>query len=245
VNDVGVGRYATIPHMAHWAAMEVLLLVGAAVGAAGILGWRLYSGSDWARSRKAPRLAIARFEDGAIGRIDGRVRYVGEPLTALLSRRSCAYFEAARLSDSEAPGPTATVVRGQDFLVEDATGTALVRYAHARVRVRREPVSTPALANAPEELSDDDRAALEEWCEFSKQGWRRFDEGYLVEEGVLSAGDEVSVIGCGIREPSPDPAAATGGYRDGAKRLVMQSTKDARLLIRSRGPAPQADSSGR
>ena len=211
--------------------MEILALVGVAVGTAVLVGWRIYVSGDRGRARRMAPVTVARFPDGAVGKIVGRIGWSGEPLKALLSRRSCVYYEAARLSDSEAPGPTGLVSAGQDFLVEDATGSALVRFEGARVvGLPREQRSTPAVIER-ESMDSADLARLDEWAEFSKQGWRGFDEGSLLEEGLISEGDEVSVVGYGLWEPDPDPTAATGGYRDGATRLVMASTKKRRLLI--------------
>ena len=209
--------------------MELVGLVTAGVAALALGAWRLYAATDAGRLRRAEATRVGDFPDREVGKIVGRVRYEGEPLVALLSRRPCIYYQAARLSDSEAPGEHKVITRGQDFIVEDDSGRALVRWGHVRVRIGCEQRGPPRVD--PAELSDVELAEVEELCR-AKSGGRALGEGYLFEEGVICEGDEVSVLGYGSWEPDPDPgAAATTGYRDTATRLVMESQREVELIV--------------
>lgn len=194
--------------------------------------------------RRAKPTTIQQFPNRKAASITGRIRLVGTPLIAPLSRRRCAYYEVVFGADAREAVPRHET-RGSDFLVEDGTGSALVRLAGARVVVvkdgHRHAVDfddlavvqadfegVEALQRAVADVPRLGAAAaasahgvpveiVQRWLRESLRAER------VAQEGVLEEGEEVTVFGYGSRELDPDPAATAGPYRERATRLVVRA----------------------
>jgi hypothetical protein len=181
------------------------------------------------RLRAAPLHTTAAFPENTVGVVQGALRYLGDaPLVAPLTGRPCAYYEVV----VEEPGvgeDWEEVIResqGQDFLVEDDHGLARVRIRGGRVLLANDAqFRTGLLAPATPALE----AFLARHGQTSTT-WV-FTNKMRFREGVLEAGETVTVCGQGTREVDPDPRAATGGYRDNALRLVLSGTADLPLHV--------------
>ena len=177
---------------------------------------------------------IAQARPGLV-KVRGKVACLGEPLRAPLSGRRCAVFDLTIEQDGELAATTGTLlheVRGQDFLLRDGVGKALVRF--------------PPLPSL--------------WLECRKQTMDAIDgdtlrpdlEGYLVarrgplaglglsrvglhaHEGILAPGIDVVVAGEGVWEPDPAPEPgvdAASAYRDAPRRLVITAPAGGKLMI--------------
>lgn len=170
----------------------------------------------------------ATFPENTRGRVHGTLRQLEEaPLVAPLSGRPCAYYEAV-VEENTTKGWRTRVreSQGQDFLVEDDAGTARVIMRDARVNLVDDAHFVSGILAEPTPTLE---AFLHRNGERST-GWF-FNKNLRYREGVLEAGELVSVLGHGSREPDPDPRAAMGGYRESAMRLVLSARPDTPLQI--------------
>lgn len=202
-------------------ALEVLT---GAVSVVGVVG--TYVGRRMRRPLhpllQGPPTAIAAAKEGPV-KIAGALKIVDEPLRAPFSGRPCVYWEVVisakvfTISAYETEHRPIFYKRvARDFLVEDGTGTALVR--------------------CPSWLLDfviegDDYALDFPGREIQIQ---RFLSDYAYVpmiahsgpctyfERALVAGDQVAVFGTGHRETDPDAAATGGSYRERPTRLVVE-----------------------
>jgi hypothetical protein len=221
-------RYSFSRHMSDpIVALEVL---SGAVGAAGVVG-----GYVRHRMRRAPdpflegpKTAIAAANDGPV-KIAGALKVLDESLVAPFSGRPCAYWDVtitADVANSEG-GVTSRPIffkrMARDFLVEDDTGTALVRCPGWLLDFVIERGYGQAFPGQEHQI-------------------QRFlsDFGYVPGHGdagprtyferALVPGERVAVYGVGHRETDPDAAAAGGSYRERPTRLVVEPI-DGRLRV--------------
>jgi hypothetical protein len=214
------------------AGLFLLLIIVVALGT--FLGLALYFSRD-ARIKRAIRNAALEttrdFQDRTIGKIQGTVRYLDEPLEAPLSARPCAYYEALveEYRSNGKSGSWHEIIcerKGQDFLLEDEAGVARISMHGAEVAVVKDSHHRSGTFNA---ATPELEAFLAKHGRSSK-GWV-FNKNLRYKEGVLEAGEIVAAYGLGTREPDPDPRAATGGYRDQAMRLVLSGNAEMPLHV--------------
>jgi hypothetical protein len=211
--------------------IATLVLGGLVAG----LVWQHFFNAD-ARIKRAlrgvARTAMRDVRDGAVGKVVGTLAYVGEPLVAPLTRRTCAYYlvlvEAWRSTGRS--GYWAQIVREerrQDFALRDADGTrALVHIADARVSVVRDASFTSGTFKDP----TPELEAFMSARGLTTRGWV-FNKSIRYMEGVLEAGESIAVGGLARWEPDPDPGATGGAYREAPKRLVLAGSSQLPLLI--------------
>lgn len=181
--------------------------------------------------RRAPRFTTQTFVDGTIGKIAGRVKCPGEPLHAPLSGRPCVYYEVV-VEAHRAGGRTGVwreLIReskARDFVIEDEAGVAWVVMRGAEVAVVKE-------AHHRAGTLEDPTPELEAFLVKHGTPSKGFihDRKYRYLESVVEPGEEVMICGFGAREPDPDPAQVTGGYRDNALRLVLTGGHATPLYI--------------
>jgi hypothetical protein len=170
------------------------------------------------RRLRPSRIADAR--SGVLVKITGRVAPAGGALAAPISQRDCVYYHvlheergvtivnAARFERWSEAGEEEDVC---DFLVEDASGTALVK--------TRE-IDWPMVllgAGAWNQTVD-------------------LEAGLRTREAVLAPGETVTVAGWATWDVTAvaDPKAAPGLYRDGPRpRLVVHATRHVPLIVSS------------
>jgi hypothetical protein len=135
-----------------------------------------------------------------------------------LSGRACIYYEVEiqAIDSSSLMWITVHLQRaGQDFLLQDATSTALVRWGRWAISVAREvPFSNASWRERDPQLNP----FLERRGLIDLRGrqlrWR---------ERLLLPGARVVVSGPGMRDPHPEPNAAPEGYRTAALRQTLRA----------------------
>ena len=209
--------------------MEFMLAFVLGVGAA-VAGYeRIFSRSARIKRllRRARAYTTASFRHGVSGKLEGQVRYLGQPLCAPLSGRPCSYYEAVIEAEAGSSWtPIAHEVRAQDFLLEDGTGLALVRMDNAEAVV---PADIQSRVGVFSEPSDEVIAFLR-----SQGIWRDrwySDRQLRYREGVIGEGQRVAACGRASFEANPHPRSAVGGYRDNASLLVLEGSRATPLYL--------------
>lgn len=184
--------------------------------------------------RNAPRITIREFRDGGVGKIVGVLEYHDAPLIAPLSQRACAYF-LVEVKEQRGSGNNHywhTIVSDTGrvrFRVRDATGYAIIDPAHAHLVVVKDCHSRSGT------FDDPTPAEAHFLARYGQQGtgWV-FNKTLSYREGILEAGEQVAVLGFGLREPDPEPPGRDDqrGYRTGPPtRLLMSGGQKMPLTI--------------
>jgi hypothetical protein len=119
--------------------------------------------------------------------------------------------------------------RGLDFLIEDATGTVLVRCDRAKVRVERPHLAQSGGLLGPKATEEQERF-LTRHNRKSRTGWIDDELTYL--EIALEPGMLVSVSGRVALEIDPHPGPNTvSGYRETPMRPVLRADSETPLWI--------------
>lgn len=175
--------------------------------------------------RQAAHFPINQFPEGALGKIVGQVVYLGQPLAAPLSGRQCTQYHVLVEERSQGQNITWNTMietdARQDFIVQDATGEALVKMDRAQVLVIVDKCFQsgipPSNAATPQ---------LEEFL--AKHGHRSTkvlgtNRPLRYQEGVLERGKLVVVCGQGHWVDDP--------VRPASRQLVLNQEADARLYV--------------
>jgi len=201
----------------------VLVLFG------GFTAWMI-SQSEWwrvtRRLRTTPRRPIAGLGEGERARIVGTVRAL-DTCAAPITGRACVYwqvivsaYQPSKDSDgNDTSGYQSVLSRGEGspFLVEDASGRALVDPQDATVSLVHDVRDT-----------GDERTSMF----LARHGVSAAGQNLRYSEAVIAPGEVIAVAGAGVREP--DPEAAGGGYRDAPTRLRIAASPRVPLLISDR-----------
>lgn len=170
------------------------------------------------RLKRSPCFAIEEFPDGAAGKIVGVLRYVGKPLRAPLSRRSCScYYVVVEESDDDSSTTLVEEKDYRDFMLEDGTGRALVKVHDPKIAVAMDVRKRSGTFK-------DASPRLERFLNkhgYESKGILGFNRSLSYEEGVLEKGERVAVFGVGRWSSQPDQE----------KLLVMEGTRAAPLRI--------------
>jgi len=184
--------------------------------------------------RRVPRVLIDQFPEGAVGKVVGRLAYVGEPLVSPLTGRRCAQYrviveEYRSNGNSGSWHPIIEDEESQNFILKDKTGEVLVTMNGARVVVTKDAQYRSGTFN-------DATPSLESFLvkhRYQSTGWI-FNKSLRYEEGVLAEGEEVTICGMGRWENTPEPVtpSTTGGSRDQRpRRLVIRNADQAPLYV--------------
>ncbi|MCP4445970.1 MAG: hypothetical protein GY811_11585 [Myxococcales bacterium] len=202
----------------------------------GLLMAALLQSEDGARRlfRRTRSTAIRSFEDGKTGKIVGRLSYLGEPLRSPLTGRPCAFYEIIVEEYKNHLGLTSggwqRVIRdaqGQDFLIDDGTGRAIVDPTDPEVVITIDAQTSSGMTDDPTVREMDFLKSHG----FVGKGWV-FNKTLRYREGILESGESVAVMGRGTLEPDPDGANGVTGYRDGPPmRVRLRSSSKRPLLI--------------
>jgi molybdopterin-binding protein len=185
---------------------------------------------DWWIRRQVRRLsitAIDRVSDGARVKISGRLDPGRQPLEAPITGRPCAAW-SVEVQEGTSFTSILVEVQAQDFALRDGSArAALVRTGQASI------VFDSDASVWQRQVTGRMRAFLERH--------RVPDRGYYgggaplrYIEGVLEAGEEVSVVGTARVELDATSDAAS--YREPPMRVVLDATPRAPLWILD-GPA--------
>jgi hypothetical protein len=207
--------------------MAFVVVVIVAIVAMG--GTGMATGGRWVKDRAIARRGlryhwtsrVADVVDGCLVKLEGAATPLEGALRGPFSRRECVAYELTVFDmDGVRPALLVRQVVTRPFLLRDATGTAHVVPAPAKVAIlpdkqwRMEParhdarVKSLLSAHAPDER------------------WRT--RTLLVCEGVLAIGEPVAVFGHATREPDPD---AIGLYRAMGTRPRVSGSAEAPLLL--------------
>lgn len=182
--------------------------------------------------RNAPRVSIKEFPDGGVGKIVGTLEYLDEPLTAPLSQRPCALYdvlvEEKTGNKNKYWRTMVTTSENVRFRIRDDTGYAIIDPTYAQFTIVKDNHSQSGTFDDPTEV---EKAFLSRHGQ-TGTGWV-FNKTLRYREGVLEAGEEVAILGFGMREPDPEPDLSDErGYRAGPPtRLVMSGGHQKPLTI--------------
>jgi hypothetical protein len=187
--------------------------------------------SPEARSRRAllgVSTAISQVQEGAVVKLVGELRFPtgAEPLVAPISERPCAYF---RVAITEGTGKhreqVLEVEEGQDFLLEDGSGRALVRVEGAGFVVRGDHINlqaSEAARRVTAYVAANAHRVRGTWDGTSPRS---------AAEHLLREGEKVAVVGQVTWEPDPDPGASGQSYREQARRAVVRAPRGGKVHI--------------
>jgi hypothetical protein len=179
-------------------------------------------------------VSIENFSERNPAKIVGSLVYIGEPLSSPLTGRTCAYYEILveeYHSGTDDDGYWETMIQesqGQDFVIEDDTGTAIVNPIGAQVALTVDSRTKSGTFDAP---TEQERNYLNSHGQ-EGEGWWGFNKSLRYREGILEAGEAVAVLGRGVKEPDPDGVEQARGYRSAPPmRLRMRGSQKGPLLI--------------
>ncbi|MEZ4384100.1 MAG: GIDE domain-containing protein [Nannocystaceae bacterium] len=203
-----------------WAhAIEFALVV--LIGLSAVTAWILTHDRPRKRAlRDAGCVSVTDYPDGGVKRIVGELSLLDEALTAPLSGRRCAAYEIV----IEAPGQYSThrvahEIRSVPFVVRDETGQAVVRPEHAGVLITSDVRSTSSWSDDP---TPEEEALLRRLA--SSYIGQTINSRLVYREGVLEPGEQVAVLGHGIRSCDDEVSETVthdGGYRIPAGPTVL------------------------
>ncbi|HEX8796535.1 MAG TPA: hypothetical protein VF765_36545 [Polyangiaceae bacterium] len=200
----------------------VLLLVAVIAG----LTARQTLFSERARTRRLlrslKRSPIGSISEGPV-KIAGKLRLAGRSLRAPLSGRTCAVYDVEVIERRQVDQVILQDRLACDFLVDDGTGTALVRVGDGRGgQLELAIVHDAKYASG---LLKDATAELERYLStFGEKSTATFANRYLrYREGAFEPGEHIVVCGLARREPDPEGAAERASYRDAPTRLVIEA----------------------
>jgi hypothetical protein len=175
--------------------------------------------------RDAQTYPIADLQDGQAGRIVGRAQVYRERIVAPLSGRRCLYYVVAIEQSKYGTDVWSALGREERsvaFFVEDATERAIVDANHARVALE---FDHETISRSVEELDDAQRALL------ARQRINPLHRTLRYMEAILDAGEIVSVLGAGTREPDPDRPPESAYRGNQPTRLRLTSSRRHPLVI--------------
>jgi hypothetical protein len=211
------------------------VLIGAAVlGGTGVvvyLTWYFSAYQSNLRAiRGASRVSVAGANAGEIVRVIGKLRSIGEPLSAPLTGRACSHFDLqvdvlVSTGKSSSWRSLFREVGSKSFAIEDSSGQAIVdTSSFAAAVVLDQHASSGTFNDATPELE----ALLARHGEKSTD-FLGMNKGLRYREGVLEPGEAVAVVGRARWEDDPDVGGAVPsgreGYRGSARtqRLVLEA----------------------
>ena len=208
--------------------MEALLLIGVGIGCLiglGVLVYRV-AFSRQARGRRAvartPRSPVAKVRRGELVKVVGQARVAMKPLRAPMSGRPCVCWHVRIQEARQGPqgGSWTDVldeVEGQDFLLEDETGIALVRGVMPEATLAS---SGPWVDNYGDNFSPEVENFLGSRGEQLRGALGKRVMRY--QERILDEGAHVAVLGMARREGVPQGAS-----------VVIDCLDDGRIVISS------------
>ena len=185
--------------------------------------------------REIPETPIGQAQAGRV-KIRGKVDCLGEPLVAPLSGRRCAVWEI-HVEQRRSSGKSShwvTLIKetqGQDFLLRDDSGKALVRFPPPGFLWMVNHKDVDMRSGTFNDASPELEAYLSRHGKSSKG--LVFNKAMRYHEGVLEPGEEVLAAGDGAWEPDPDPDLGTSGegYRVSPRRLVITAPAAGKLML--------------
>jgi len=206
--------------------VETLLLIGLAIGCVVGLGVLVYRAafSPRARGRRAlertPRPHIGEIRQVEMVKVVGQARFAVEPLRAPMSGRPCVCWhvqiqEARQGAQGGSWADVLDEVEGQDFLLDDGTGIALVRGVMPEATLASSgPWIDNSVGDFPAEVQEFLGGRGEPVRGAMGKRVMRYEERILVE------GAEMAVLGMALQEGVPEGAS-----------VVIDCLDDGRIVI--------------
>jgi hypothetical protein len=214
--------------------MTFLGALATTAGLSGLFALSLFFSKEQRRMRelrRTPPTPIAHATHGQLVKIVGRVGLGAKRRLAPLSGRTCVHWSALVV---EVGGRTARIVLdwsdSVDFLLEDESGTALVRGGPRLEVVVLRDYSSGAGTRTPAGRAEADLLASAGLAAETQLGFAR---EFRFEEGVLSAGERVAVLGVAVWEDDPSAQPTPGAhYRETSvpKKLVIMPRTNGAVL---------------
>ena len=209
--------------------METLVLIGLGFGCVVGLGVLVYrvAFSPRARGRRAlertPRTPIGEIRKGEMVKVIGHVRFAVEPLRAPMSGRPCVCWhvrvqEARQGAQGGSWIDVLDEVEGQELLLEDGTGIALVRGVMPEATLAS---SGPWIDNYVDDFPPEVQGFF--------QGRGQQVRGALgkrvmrYEERILDEGAQVAVLGMARQEGVPESASVVIDCLDDGRIVISNS----------------------
>jgi hypothetical protein len=209
--------------------LESVVIAGVLIVGLVIAGTKLSRGARLRRRIAAERTyPIAELPEDTVGCITGTIRALDDTLSSPLFERACVYYVAEVELDRDGGVPTiiARELRGVPFVVEDASGRAVIDPESAEVAIE--------LDHEAHDLWGNVRGARRVFLMRAGQGEVANVDELWFREAAIEIGAQVSIVGSGVREPDPS-AAPVGGYRgELPTRLRLTSSAAHRLVIARR-----------
>ncbi len=208
--------------------MEILIVIVLAAVAV-VVVWRLRGSLEGTPGKvtraiaAAEPTAVAALAPGTAQRVDGIARPVAPPSPSPATGRPCVAYDvwiSAFPGDSPSRRSAQAAV---DFLVEDDTGTVLVRAAGAAVAIERD---TSAPTTTLDQVPFADQVLRAQGVSIGSPTTCRVE----MVEGVLGPGDPVSVLGH-VEAPDADALALGAAF-------VLCTTPDRPVLIARGASSP-------
>jgi len=218
--------------------------IGLGLMAAGVIVTLLFASQVRSRAEQvadalalAPLVTVAEFPAEGAARVEGRVQLVEPSLIAPLSGQRCAYYELA-LEGLGGEARKRRRAQGMDFLLTDASGTALVRLESAMVApgsgmigalvaIDEAHCRQGTLAEIAAEKRDAALRLLGERAPDGELGEVRYRECVLAPDANVA----VAAARAGIQGLAPGHAVAPGR----AGRVTLAATPRQPLYIASAG----------
>ena len=176
----------------------------------------------WQHQAGVTRYRVGELPEGEIGRMEGTVRQHARTLRAPLSGRACVFY---MVLVEQAGAVQWTECDGVAFALEDASGRAIVEPALASVALlldHREQARAPREATPPQDAI------------LARHGYNILGgEALVFYEAVLLAGERVTVVGAGRREPAGGSSLESDFRSPPPMQLRMAGSSAARLSIAS------------
>lgn len=185
-------------------------------------------------TRGGVQTAVLAVEDGQKVKVVGRVKFVGTPAEAPLTKRRCVCWEVLY----EHRGVVVSSESYSDvFLVTTQAGTVTVKASHPMISLIKERSF---------DLNSDDclNVRLMAFCQSRSIEW---DGAAITEnitgasryllEGALVEGARVAVTGVALWGLDPTSASGGAGYRDVPRRLVIVHPSDGKIEISNEAEA--------
>lgn len=158
---------------------------------------------------RLPTLHIKAVPDGKPARVEGRLKYAGEPVEAPLSGRRCAFYAVKVEIHVEGKGwmPLIQEERGTDFWLEDETGKVYVEAGAGKI-VATDDAGLHSDMLKPERAKNAEAFLARHGHKVGGELGLGTENRYRFFEGVLEEGETVNARGIGVHEADPK-----GGYR--------------------------------
>jgi hypothetical protein len=180
--------------------------------------------------RKTPRRTLAELPEGTVARVIGKTEQLEDTLEAPLSGRRCLYYTAIVFTvDGKTRRELIRDERGVPFILDDGTARAIVDPSGCRPVLG---VDTGGASGTFKKPSGRELAFLVTHGEAPTESvFGFFNRDLHYRESVIEAGETITIVGEGVREPDPDATPAAAYRGDQPTRLRMTSSRKQPMII--------------